>query len=584
MMPHYTTGHAPDGAMPFEVPTVHFFIARPDITTHTVSGTMTTKGAIVPVIPVDQLPPWLEVEGVPRELDVEQVGGLTNLGILRKVFDYYNVYLDGARDGVDVSTGTPTTVGQNTTISNQAMVDTTPSSRGQAMPESATGSSCSSGRSSNCTLITPTSPSKPVPMDTCVHSPEPGTLKPSSPHQNRYQGPLPPPLHPARGLVATANRVSSSSTSSSSSLLASRHAKTAITNSGSSYKKRPIDNKNSNAPSTSTITECGSNEKSHGSYGRGGGGAGGGSGDGASDNSSSNKNTTTLYCRHWCHHGTCKWLTECRYMHTFPPPSRLHEVGLADYPAWYRAGLGLARDLLRLGQGGGGGGGGNDHGDHDMDRGGGGGGDDGHDGSDGDAADGSDDAGGGDSDGTSGVSIAAVTIHDGRGSDRPGDLERMLPPPSTTAKHTAATSTARRRSLSSPHYTPMDEMSMVMPGRAARRDPELRRWLEERDAQHMEEKRLAKQRQQQQHSKQLESRPHQGGGKEKKRGGGEKYHPHQLYPQQRKGFLKREKADKMQPKHQPQKKNSVSKEAAVVVEKGAGVVREAQEEISLLDL
>ncbi|EEY19960.1 hypothetical protein VDBG_06069 [Verticillium alfalfae VaMs.102] len=44
------------------------------------------------------------------------------------------------------------------------------------------------------------------------------------------------------------------------------------------------------------------------------------------------------YCRHYCHHGTCKWGSRCRYQHIMPSTSSgLAEVGLKNFPAWYRA-------------------------------------------------------------------------------------------------------------------------------------------------------------------------------------------------------------------------------------------------------
>ena len=46
----------------------------------------------------------------------------------------------------------------------------------------------------------------------------------------------------------------------------------------------------------------------------------------------------TQLCRHWCHHGICKWGQQCRYKHIMPMTlSGLHEIGLIDWPAWYRS-------------------------------------------------------------------------------------------------------------------------------------------------------------------------------------------------------------------------------------------------------
>src|SRR5690606_24062394 len=41
-------------------------------------------GAIVPLVAVDDLPEWLDIAGVPRELPVEHTIGLCNLGTVSK--------------------------------------------------------------------------------------------------------------------------------------------------------------------------------------------------------------------------------------------------------------------------------------------------------------------------------------------------------------------------------------------------------------------------------------------------------------------------------------------------------------------
>ncbi|CAL3963619.1 unnamed protein product [Diplocarpon coronariae] len=47
--------------------------------------------------------------------------------------------------------------------------------------------------------------------------------------------------------------------------------------------------------------------------------------------------STGKLCRHWCHHGMCKWGQQCRYRHIMPmSTSGLQEVGLGDWPLWFR--------------------------------------------------------------------------------------------------------------------------------------------------------------------------------------------------------------------------------------------------------
>lgn len=47
-------------------------------------------------------------------------------------------------------------------------------------------------------------------------------------------------------------------------------------------------------------------------------------------------NPDTVFCRHWCHHGTCKWGWQCRHQHRMPETHEgLRQVGLKAFPTWY---------------------------------------------------------------------------------------------------------------------------------------------------------------------------------------------------------------------------------------------------------
>lgn len=53
----------------------------------------------------------------------------------------------------------------------------------------------------------------------------------------------------------------------------------------------------------------------------------------------------TVFCRHWCHHGSCKWGWNCKYQHRMPADAEgLREVGLRDFPTWYLLYMDLNRD------------------------------------------------------------------------------------------------------------------------------------------------------------------------------------------------------------------------------------------------
>jgi len=59
-----------------------------------------------------------------------------------------------------------------------------------------------------------------------------------------------------------------------------------------------------------------------------------------------NMGNTGNYCRHFCHHGTCKWGIQCRYQHTMPTtPEGLREVGLREWPAWLLRSIRVAENL-----------------------------------------------------------------------------------------------------------------------------------------------------------------------------------------------------------------------------------------------
>ncbi|KAF4496020.1 transcription factor [Fusarium agapanthi] len=47
-------------------------------------------------------------------------------------------------------------------------------------------------------------------------------------------------------------------------------------------------------------------------------------------------------CRHWCHHGVCKWGRDCHYEHAMPITAEgLGEVGLTGFPDWWLQAQGL---------------------------------------------------------------------------------------------------------------------------------------------------------------------------------------------------------------------------------------------------
>jgi hypothetical protein len=51
-----------------------------------------TTGEVVPLIAVDELPPGIDIVGVPRSLDLEGTIGMLNLGLQRSSGSFYQIY------------------------------------------------------------------------------------------------------------------------------------------------------------------------------------------------------------------------------------------------------------------------------------------------------------------------------------------------------------------------------------------------------------------------------------------------------------------------------------------------------------
>ncbi|KAI1265926.1 hypothetical protein F5Y18DRAFT_32417 [Xylariaceae sp. FL1019] len=64
------------------LPIMPWYIERPPTKIQTATGTRILPGRLVPVIFADQLPEWLEIKGIPRELKREQVADFTALGLV----------------------------------------------------------------------------------------------------------------------------------------------------------------------------------------------------------------------------------------------------------------------------------------------------------------------------------------------------------------------------------------------------------------------------------------------------------------------------------------------------------------------
>ncbi|KAI0385802.1 hypothetical protein F5Y04DRAFT_276326 [Hypomontagnella monticulosa] len=313
----YRRAHSP-GIVPTPLP--QYFIVRPGVTKHTASGMVTKPGPIVPLIAVDQLPEWLELPGVPRELDLEQTVGLTNLGVLERSPEFYEVHVyDSETDSGSSRYGIHQRCLEHDfkrrhspAIQNAESGLLSPDSGSESTASSplavhsrtnlVTATSHSTGRSNDgnkmflantkslhCRIRTPTAATNKPPSNArpFIHTyPQLHTSPPSSPYipYTPSSSPYPPRTNPYRP----------SPSLSLSSTTAPRNRSTVT--------PTPI-----NTPLSTT------------------------------------SNVNSVYCRHWCHRGTCRWGAHCRYAHAMPTTAGgLREVGLTHHPAWYAAAMSMA--------------------------------------------------------------------------------------------------------------------------------------------------------------------------------------------------------------------------------------------------
>lgn len=73
-------------------PRPQFFLIRPGLEQITAAGEVLVEpGTLVPLIPVDLLPGWLDIVDVPRELAPEQTAGMVNLGPVHAETEMYKM-------------------------------------------------------------------------------------------------------------------------------------------------------------------------------------------------------------------------------------------------------------------------------------------------------------------------------------------------------------------------------------------------------------------------------------------------------------------------------------------------------------
>lgn len=256
-------------------PRLRFFIVRPEVATQTLTGAAHKQlGPIVPLIPADELPDWLNIVGAPRELSVEQTMSLSNLGTVAKNDEPFAVHI--TYSALDF-----------------------PQQQQPQLPGATIGSWADD---------------------------IPGTPPPQAPVHPADKMKAPWTTEPRHGLSSSIhNRPDGSPTSTAS---------TKTTTTTHPYHTPP--------PSPPTAAPvpvlAGPSPAAHHHHQL--------PTSAPAPAPSPQTQKSDDYCRHWCHHGTCKWGNQCRYKHAMPTTTQgLVDVGLREFPSWW----------LMAGGGGGGG-------------------------------------------------------------------------------------------------------------------------------------------------------------------------------------------------------------------------------------
>jgi hypothetical protein len=274
-------------------PRVHHFIVRPEVIKRLPTG-LAVEQALVPLIPFDELPEWLDIIGVPRNLTVEQAKHLTNLGCYdpQGMHDV-ELIIDEPESGAS-DAGATVTSGPALEAPSSAV------SEGNAKPHGLQQSRWADSVDDDSNTV----PDKPGAMvlpalTTAVH-PADRMMAHISPGQ--------PPL------TSTAPSSGPNSTACQAPPLppASNDPTPGV----------------ANTPSV-TIAKA------------------------SSHNPSSSATVTPkkrVHCRHWVHHGTCKWAPFCRFAHKMPATlAGLAEVGLDDFPSWWTVAMAATLSIPPMG-------------------------------------------------------------------------------------------------------------------------------------------------------------------------------------------------------------------------------------------
>ncbi|KAH8910505.1 hypothetical protein BR93DRAFT_988955 [Coniochaeta sp. PMI_546] len=268
-------------------PRIHHFIVRPEVVNRTPTG-LAVEQPLVPLIPLDELPAWLDIVGIPRQLTPEQTTGLSNLGCYeRQDVHQVEIVIDDPDSDAGADSLEPTT----------ALIV-----GGGQPPAVVSGDIVNYGLKNSRWADAMTD-------DGLPGKPKAVTAPASAASQAE--------IHPADRTMA---HVSPPSTDISTAPGHAIHDNKPTSTTPATGTK-PADNPSLPSPPGTTIPQPKHSLAT------------------TSEPGPKKRN----YCRHWVHHGTCKWGPYCRFAHSMPAtPSGLAEVGLSEFPSWWTAAMGLA--------------------------------------------------------------------------------------------------------------------------------------------------------------------------------------------------------------------------------------------------
>ncbi|KAK0731287.1 hypothetical protein B0H67DRAFT_639697 [Lasiosphaeris hirsuta] len=261
-----------------------FFLARPSVTRQGPSGIIHDEpGPIVPLVPLDELPHWIEIVGVPRELTVEDTAGMLNLGTVAKSEAAYAV-----RIMFQPSSPAPSDWADDGTVDDYVETSMAVARRGAV----------DGGRPEETPVAVAGPSQPPAQIVEAAAAPAPA-----------------PEVHPADRMKAHWNEAHACTVGQQSGPISKSTAQQ------QQQQHRPPPQP---APNTASDKQLVTTRADH-------------------TPPTPSPVSQQEYCRHWCHYGTCKWGQQCRYLHAMPnTPSGMLEVGLSTPPVWW-----LTEEMLR---------------------------------------------------------------------------------------------------------------------------------------------------------------------------------------------------------------------------------------------